>query len=184
MFHFIIEPPRGQWFFPACCDRMYPKEVNAVDLYTILEQLQIAYEEVSHPAVYTVEQAHALGRLLDGMDCKNLFLRDGKKRAYFLASFPAQKPVDLKELSAKLGVKGLSFASPSDLESMLGLIPGSVTPFGIIHDRENRVKVVLDSDFVGQMLLFHPKTNTKTISISYADLIRFIEDQGHSWMIL
>ena len=107
-----------------------------MDLYTVLSELNIAYEQAEHPAVYTVEQAHALGRMLDGMDCKNLFLRDGKKRQYFLASFPAQKNVDLKALSATLGVKGLSFASAADLEAILHLIPGSVTPFGIIHDTE------------------------------------------------
>ena len=155
-----------------------------MDLYAILEQLQISYREISHPAVYTVEQAHALGRLLEGMDCKNLFLRDGKKRHYFLASFPAHKAVDLKALSAQLGVKGLGFASPADLDAMLGLIPGSVTPFGIINDKENRVTVVLDSDFIGQTLLFHPNVNTKTISISYDDLVRFLDHQNHSPRII
>ena len=155
-----------------------------MDLYEILAKLNISYEEVSHPAVYTVEEAHALGRMLEGMECKNLFLRDGKKRRYYLASFPAQKTVDLKVLGQTLGVKGLSFASPADLESLLGLLPGSVTPFGIIHDTENRVTVVLDSDFVGQKLLFHPNTNTKTISVSYDDLLRFIQDCGHAYLIL
>jgi len=155
-----------------------------MDLYGILDKLHIQYEEVSHPAVYTVEQAHALGRLLEGMDCKNLFLRDGKKRTYFLASFPARKAVDLKALSAQLGVKGLSFASPADLDSMLGLIPGSVTPLGIINDLENRVTLVLDSEFAGNRLLFHPNTNTKTLSITFDDLIRFIEDQSHRYLLI
>lgn len=155
-----------------------------MDLYAILGKLHIQYEEVSHPAVYTVEQAHALGRLLEGLDCKNLFLRDGKKRNYFLASFPAQKHVDLKVLSAQLGVKGLSFASPADLDLLLSLIPGSVTPFGIINDTENRVTVVLDAEFIGQRLLFHPNTNTKTLSITFDDLIRFIEDQNHRYLLI
>lgn len=155
-----------------------------MDLYQILDRLRISYEEVSHPAVYTVEEARALGRLLEGLDCKNLFLRDGKKRRYFLASFPAQKQVNLKELGLRLGAKGLSFASPDDLMDMLGLIPGSVTPFGIIHDKEKRVAVVLDSEFRGQKLLFHPNTNTKTISIFYDDLIRFIESQDHVYLEL
>lgn len=160
------------------------KEVVFMDLYGILNKLHIQYEEVSHPVVYTVEQAHALGRLLEGMDCKNLFLRDGKKRTYFLASFPARKAVDLKALSAQLGVKGLNFASPADLDSMLGLIPGSVTPLGIINDLENRVTLVLDSEFAGNRLLFHPNTNTKTLSITFDDLIRFIEDQNHRYLLI
>ena len=175
---------REQLFFLYPCDRIQRKGCETMTLYDIFEQLQIEYEEVSHPAVYTVEQAHALGRLLEGMDCKNLFLRDGKKRNYFLASFPAQKAVNLKDLSAKLGVKGLSFASPADLDAILGLIPGSVTPFGIINDSENKVTVVLDSEFVGQKLLFHPNTNTKTLSITFEDLIRFIEDQNHRYLLI
>jgi len=92
--------------------------------------------------------------------------------------------VNLKDLSAKLGVKGLSFASPADLDAILGLIPGSVTPFGIINDLETKVTVVLDSEFVGQKLLFHPNTNTKTLSITFDDLIRFIEDQSHRYLLI
>lgn len=154
-----------------------------MDLYSIFRRLNIQYEEVSHPAVYTVEEAHALGRMLDGMDCKNLFLRDGKKRHYILAVFPAQKQVDLKELANSLGLKGLGFASADDLQSILGLIPGSVTPLGIVNDLENKVTVILDQELVGERLLFHPNVNTKTVSIIYDDLLRFIEDQNHNWKV-
>lgn len=155
-----------------------------MDLYSVLERLNIQYEEVSHPAVYTVEEARALGRLLDGMDCKNLFLRDGKKKHYILAVFPAPKQIDLKNLGSALELKGLGFASPDDLKSMLGLTPGSVTPFGIINDSEQKVTVVLDRDLIGNQLLFHPNVNTKTISVSCDDLLRFIEDQNHCWKTL
>lgn len=155
-----------------------------MDLYRVLSELDIHYEEVSHPPVYTVSEAHALGRLLSGTDCKNLFLCDSKKKRFFLAVYPAQKLVNLKSLSSTLGVKGLHFASPTDLDSILGLIPGSVTPLGIINDAEHRVEVLLDADLVGQTVLVHPNTNSKTISISFDDLIRFITHLNHLWQVI
>lgn len=150
-----------------------------MDLYEILDRLEVAYEQVEHSPVYTVAEAMALGRALEGTECKNLFLR-GQGR-YFLAILPSQKQADLKAIARSAGVKRLSFAGPDELEQLLGLHPGSVSPFGVIHDTENRVALLLDRDLEGRRLLFHPNVNTKTLSIGWADLLRFFADRQHSW---
>ena len=154
-----------------------------MDLYMILSKLNISFDEMEHPPVYTVEQALQLGRTLDGEECKNLFLRT-KKRNYFLAILPARTRADLKSLAATAGVKSLSFASSDELLAILSLTPGSVSPFGIIHDQENQVTILIDRELAGQRLLFHPNVNTKTLSISWTDLIRFFQSMGHSWLLV
>lgn len=76
----------------------------------------------------------------------------------------------------------LSFASSSRLKEILDLEEGSVTPFGIINDKDNKVTLLIDKDLKDNKLLFHPNINTKTISVSYDDLIKFIEDQNHKYI--
>ena len=98
-----------------------------------------------------------------------------------MAILPSQKQADLKAIARSAGVKRLSFAGPDELEQLLGLHPGSVSPFGVIHDTENRVALLLDRDLEGRRLLFHPNVNTKTLSIGLADLLRFFADRQHSW---
>ena len=154
-----------------------------MELYAVLEQLQIHYEEFSHPPVFTVEEAARLERPLEGEDCKNLFLKT-KKGAYYLAILPAQKRTALKAVGDAAGVKHLSFASPQALEAILGLYPGSVSPFGIIHDGQNLVTVLVDRELEGKRLLFHPNTNTRTLSIAWEDLLRFFENQAHTWQVI
>lgn len=77
-----------------------------------------------------------------------------------------------------------SLAAATAVCKVLGLYPGAVSPFGIINDTENRVELLIDPCLVGQRLLFHPNTNTRTVSIAYDDLIKFIESQKHSYTLL
>ena len=148
-------------------------------IYHVLDSLGIFYEEVEHEAVYTVEDIQSLHLSIEGIGCKNLFLTDGKH--YYLYILKEDMRADLKVLQKLLGVSRLSFASSSSLEEILHLSPGSVTPFGIIHDSFHLVQILLDSSLKGQKLLFHPNVNTRTISISFADFIRFVEYEKHSY---
>lgn len=104
------------------------------ELHELLKRLGISYEETEHEAVYTIEQAQRIKRMIDGTGCKNLFLTD-RKGGYILAVLQEDKRADLKALAALYGVKKLSFASDDELSEVLGLTRGSVTPMGLINDK-------------------------------------------------
>ena len=144
-------------------------------LYEILKELNIEYEEVSHEKVMTVEEAMNLENMIDGIGSKNLFLTD--KKNYYLVILEENKRANIKELVNILECKKLSFASSERLKEVLDLEEGSVTPFGIINDKDNKVVLVIDKDLIGKKLLFHPNTNTKTMSVTYDDLIKFIDSK-------
>jgi len=127
----------------------------------------IEYTLHEHPAVYTVEEAEKYRGDIKGLACKNLFLRDQKKRRFFLLVLPAKKQTDLKKFSRAGDTGKLSFASKELLFEKLGLDPGAVSPFGLINDRTHEVEVfvdkeVYDADSVG----FHPNINTATLELT------------------
>lgn len=93
------------------------------------------------------------------------------------------KHADTKAIARFAGTTRLSFATPEKLMEVLHLIPGSVSPLGIINDTENRVKLLLDADLVGKQVIFHPNTNTKSLSLHFDDLVRFIEHLGHTYTL-
>ena len=154
-----------------------------MDIYELLNHLNIKYEEEKHIKVYTVEEAEKLNIKLDGIGCKNLFLKDNKNN-YYLVVMLDNKRCNLKQLSSDLNVKKLSFASVESLEEILNLEKGSVTPLGIINDTNNLVKVVIDRDLVSKKLLVHPNRNDRTINIDYFDLIRVIGYTEHEYVLL
>ncbi len=152
-------------------------------IYKILNKLNIKYEELSHKAVYTVEETKTIENMLDGTGCKNLFLTN-KKGKYYLYVLEEDKQANIKELQGILNEKHLSFGKEEDLNNILNLTKGSVTPLGIINDKENKVTVLLDKNLVNKKILAHPNTNTKTISIEYSDLIKLIEYTNHTYVII
>ncbi len=153
-----------------------------MDLYGLLKKLNISYDEVEHEAVYTIEEADQLNLSLEGVECKNLFLKD--KHHFYLYMVDEHKQTNLKELRHIIGSGALSFAKEDVLMDKLGVIPGSVTPMGIIHNKDHDVVVLLDRDLVNSFVLVHPNVNTKTMSLSCQDLIRFIEECGNSYQII
>ncbi len=149
-------------------------------LFAYLDSLGIAHPTVSHPPLFTVEQSQALRGKIPGGHTKNLFLRD-KKQAVYLVTALEDAVVDLKGLHRVLGATGrFSFGSTELLMELLGVTPGSVTPFGVINDREARVTVVLDAALMEHAIInAHPLTNTMTTSMARDDLIKFLEATGH-----
>jgi Ala-tRNA(Pro) deacylase len=144
-----------------------------------LDALGIAYQNHQHAAVFTVEEAKALRGALTGGHIKNLFLRN-KKEEMWLVVAEEDKRIDLKALGEKLGAGKLSFGSPDRLLRYLGVLPGAVTPFGIINDKDRKVKVVLDRDLMGfNPVNAHPLVNTMTTALSPQDLVKFLESEGH-----
>ena len=141
----------------------------------------IHYELREHPAVYTVAEAEALGLPHPEASAKNLFLRDDKKRNYYLVTAWEHTAVNLKNLRAVLGARPLSFASPADLAAILGLLPGSVTPLGILNDEACRVEVLLDSVLKDRLVAMHPNENTATLWMQEKDLEKLVREHGNPY---
>jgi Ala-tRNA(Pro) deacylase len=127
------------------------------DLFAFLDRLEIPYSTVSHPPLFTVEQSRELRGTIPGGHTKNLFLRD-KRGACYLVVASEDATIDLKGLHRRLGAKGrFSFGSADALQELLGVEPGSVTPFAAINDIAGKVVVVLDSAMLAHELLnYHP----------------------------
>ena len=157
---------------------------SADQLLARLEALGIASHTIDHDAVFTVEEAKALRGELPGGHIKNLFLRN-KKEEMWLVVAEEDKRIDLKALGELLGAGKLSFGSADRLMTYLGVLPGAVTPFSIINDRQGQVKVVLDQDLLDKTPVnCHPLVNTKTTALSPQDLLRFLEAEGHKPQIM
>lgn len=150
------------------------------DLFAFLNSLGIKHSTVTHPPVFTVDQARSLRGQLLGGHTKNLFLRD-KKNALYLIVAEEDAQIDLKGLHRQLGANGrFSFGSADLLREVWGVVPGAVTPFGAINDTEGRVTVVLDTPMMEhETLNCHPLVNTMTTSIASKELVRFLESTGH-----
>ena len=144
-----------------------------MDIYSFLDQHQIAYQRFDHEAVFTVEEADKLPKM-PGTPVKNLFLRDKNGQRHILVVLGHEKKVDLKALSELLGVSKLSFASPERLKKYLGVEPGSVTLLGVINDAEYGVEVVIDEELWGQSLRCHPLVNTATLVIPHESIEKFL----------
>lgn len=152
-----------------------------------LDALGIPYTRHEHPPVGTVEEASAHWADIDATHCKNLFLRNQKGTRHYLVVLTASKRADLRAVAEQIGDGKLSFASPERLMSHLGLTPGSVSPFGLINDRDHAVRVVLDRDFQSAArLAFHPNINTATYTIAAADFTRFLAACGNpiQWVVI
>ncbi|MEQ8246926.1 MAG: prolyl-tRNA synthetase associated domain-containing protein [Alphaproteobacteria bacterium] len=157
---------------------------NESDLFARMRDLGIETTTHRHPPVFTVEESRLLRGNMPGGHCKSLFLKDKKDQLWLLVALE-DRPVDLKVLPRNIGSARLSFGKPDLLAQVLGVVPGSVTPFALINDTERQVRVVLDKDMLDLPLLnYHPLTNDATTAISAADLVRFIRSCGHDPLIL
>lgn len=153
---------------------------SPADLFAFLDRLGIAHATVTHAPLFTVEQSQALRGTIPGGHTKNLFLKD-KKDALFLVVAPEDAAIDLKSLHRLLGASGrFSFGSAALMREVLGIEPGSVTPFAALNDAGGRVTVVLDATLMEHRTLnFHPLDNTMTTSIARDDLVGFLRATGH-----
>ena len=149
------------------------------DLFARFMALGVETRTRDHAPVHTVEEAQALRGEIPGGHCKNLFLKDDKGNIWLIVCLE-EAQVDLKAAPAKIGSRRLSFGKPELLREVLGVEPGSVTPFGLINDTEKRVNVVLDAAMMAHELVnYHPLENTATTTIRSQDLVAFIRSCGH-----
>ena len=135
---------------------------------------------VEHPAVHTIEEALVHVPPMPGLMVKNLFLRDEKGRRHFLVIVPFDKRVDLAALGRLLPASKLSMASPGRLQRHLGITPGSVSLFALLHDSAQAVELVLDQAvWEAAAVQAHPLRNTATVALPHAGLVRFLAHTGH-----
>lgn len=145
-----------------------------------LDQLGIAYELVEHPAVFNMAELAQISLPHPEADAKNLFIRDNKKRNYYLLTIQGTKRVNLKQFQQANGTRRLTLASPADLQAKLGLSPGSVTPLGLLNDASHEIPFYLDSYFQDQpRIAIHPNDNTATIWLKPLDLLDVIQKLGN-----
>lgn len=155
--------------------------MNKEQTYQYLRDHNVAFEATEHAAVYNMEELAAIRLPHPEWDAKNLFVRDDKKRNYYLITVKGDKRVDLKEFRHKYGTRALSFASENDLMQVLGLIPGAVTPLGLLNDAECKAQLYLDAAFFAApgLIGVHPNDNTATVWLRADDLAALIREHGN-----
>ncbi len=154
------------------------------DLFKRLESLGITTKTKRHEPVFTVEQAQLVHDDIPGGHCKNLFCKDEKGALWLIVCLENAR-IDLKAAPGKIGSKRLTFGKPELLMEVLGVEPGSVTPFGLINDTAQRTNVILDATMMQEKILnYHPLKNDETTSIGNSDLVSFIKSCGHQPQIV
>ena len=149
------------------------------ELFALLDRLGIEHTTVTHPPFFTVEEGREWHDKIPGLHCKNLFIKD-RKGQFWLVVMPADKRADLAWLEKTLGAPRFSFARPEALQEVLELTPGSVTPFGLINDRQRRTTVILDQDMLdAEWMNVHPLHNAASTTLRSADLLRFVRALGY-----
>ncbi|MEI2386736.1 prolyl-tRNA synthetase associated domain-containing protein [Breoghania sp. JC706] len=155
------------------------------DLMARFDQLGIATRTTEHERVFTVAESSKIDRQIEGGHTKNLFLKDKKGRLFLVVAL-ADATIDLKHIHQLVGAQGrVSFGNGELLEEVLGVSPGSVTPFALINDTQRRVTPVLDAQMMTfETLNYHPLSNDATTSITRDDLLVFIRSCGHEPQII
>lgn len=152
--------------------------MKKAEIYQYLTGKGISYEVTEHGAVYNMEELAAVDLPYPDCDAKNLFVRDDKKRNYYLITVKGEKRVNLKEFRKAHGLRNLSFASADDLMTIMGLIPGAVTPLGLLNDEEKKVVFYLDQELEDSLIGVHPNDNTATVWMQSKDLIMLLKEHG------
>ena len=154
---------------PADTAGRLEKEIRTYDL---LDRLGVEYERIDHEPAMTMEDCKEVDQLLEAVICKNLFLCNRQKTAFYLLMIPDTKVFHTKDLSAQIGSARLSFAKPEYMEEFLDITPGSVSVRGLMNDKEHRVQLLIDEDVLdGEYIGCHPCINTSSIRFKVKDLI-------------
>ena len=153
--------------------------IAEADMLAALNSLGVAWTLIEHAAVFTVEESAQLHHDIAGAHTKNLFLKDAAGQ-FWLVTAPHEARIDLKALPGVIGSRKLSFGKADDMELLLGIKPGSVTPLAVFNDRQGAVRIVLDSRLAGQARInVHPLRNTATLGLSGPDLLTALAAWDH-----
>lgn len=152
-------------------------------VYDFLDKTGVKYTTLCHPAASTMEECEAVRREIGAPVFKNLFLTNRQQTEFYLLMIPADKPFKTKYLSSQIGCARLSFASAEHMEKYLHIHPGAVSPMGLIHDTERKVRLIVDCDLKGiDKYACHPCVNTSSVALSLTDLLgKVIPAIGHDY---
>lgn len=157
----------------------------SIEVLNYLDELKIAYEVVTHPAATTTELADKYIEGIEGVRSKTLFLRDKKKKNFYLVILDDKKSVDMAKLASLTGEKRLQFASADSLKEKMGLEPGVVSIFGLLNNKDQDIKIYIDKEIINEeRISFHPNVNTKTIFINMNDMFKFFDSLNYNYEII
>ena len=159
------------------------KREHTQDIFGVLSELNIPYKKQEHIAIFSEKDADKVTMELEGIEVKNLFMKD-KKGHFVFISTALRKRADLKKLSKTYGFGHLAFCSPEELMQLLNITPGSVTPLCSMFDVDNNIRYFFDSSLKNNNVLVHPLRNTATISISFENLEKFMHHFGHDFTFI
>lgn len=150
-------------------------------VYDFLDELGLEYFRTDHPPVDTMEACYEIDSVLQATICKNLFLCNRQKTQFYLLMMPGDKPFKTKEITSQIGSARLSFAAPEDMEAYLDILPGAVSVMGLMNDKENKVRLLVDEDILqGEYLGCHPCVSTSSLKLKTADVFgAFLDAVGH-----
>lgn len=154
--------------------------MNKKEIYDYLKQKNIWYEITEHKAVYNMNDLLDVKLPYPEGDAKNIFVRDDKKKNYYLITIKGTKKVNLKEFRHENNTRPLSFASENDLLELLNLTPGSVTPLGLLNDKSHKVEFFIDCELLEEpgIIGVHPNENTATVWLKTSDLLAILEENN------
>lgn len=152
-------------------------------VYDLLEKLNISYERLDHEVTATVETCHDVDKLLGIHICKNLFLCNSQRTAFYLLMMPGEKKFVTKDISKQIGSARLSFAEAEYMEQLLNITPGSVSIMGLMNDKEHKVQLLIDSDILkDEYIGCHPCINTSSLKLKTNDILeKFLPYTGHTY---
>ena len=156
--------------------------------YALLDSLGIEYYRVDHEHADTIEACHGIESVLGCGICKNLFLCNRQATEFYLLLLPGDKPFKTKYLSSQLGCARLSFAGAEQMDQYLHIHPGAVSPMGLIHDKDHKVRLIIDEDLKEcTTYACHPCVNTSSIVMILSDLLEKVipaTGHDHTWVTL
>jgi Ala-tRNA(Pro) deacylase len=152
------------------------------EVYETLLKLNIPFQYIGHPPAPNIEIAKQYWQGHDAQHCKNLFFRNHKGNKHYLVIFDCDKNLAIHDIEKMLKQGKLTFASEQRMQRYLGLKPGSVSVFGLIHDTTDHVHVFIDINLqLAKKISFHPNENTASLIISFTDLLRYLNYTGNSY---
>lgn len=149
------------------------RQDREIRTYKFLDELGIEFDRTDHPdePATSMEVCADIDAILNVKICKNLFLCNRQKTAFYLLIMPGDKPFKTKELSGQLGISRLSFADEEHMLEYLDLLPGSVSVLGLMNDKDQKVRLVIDEDVLKEDFFgCHPCMNTSSIRFRTKDL--------------
>ena len=158
------------------------REEREVRVYDLLDSLGIEYFRTDHEHADTMEECNRIDAVLDVVICKNLFLCNRQKTDFYLLMMPGDKPFKTKELSSQINSARLSFASPDAMLEYLDIKPGAVSDMGLMNDKDNHVKLLVDEDVLkDQYVGCHPCVNTSSLKLKTEDVFgKYLKAVNHT----